>query len=85
MSRKTLHHRRKLSRLTAEQSDRLIRVVRILALAEETFGSHEKAAAWLRRPTHALSEGPPLALLDTDEAGRMVEQLLGRIGHGIAA
>jgi putative toxin-antitoxin system antitoxin component (TIGR02293 family) len=85
LPRKTLAHRRKLGTLTPEQSDRLVRVARVLALAEETFGSQAKAATWLRRPTAALDGEPPLDLLDTDEGARAVETLLGRIGHGIAA
>jgi len=84
LPRKTLYHRRKLGRLTAEQSDRLLRVVRLLALAEETFGNQDKAHVWLRRPTRALADERPLDLLDTEEGGRSVETLLGRIAHGIA-
>src|SRR5579863_1908919 len=67
LPRKTLSHRRKIGRLTAEQSDRLVRVVRLIAAAEETFGSREKAALWLRRPTRALAGDAPLDLLDTTE------------------
>jgi putative toxin-antitoxin system antitoxin component (TIGR02293 family) len=85
LPRKTLAHRRKLGKLTPEQSDRLVRVARVLADAEETFGSQQKAAAWLRRPTTALAGESPLHVLDTDEGTREVETLLGRIGHGIAA
>lgn len=85
MPRKTLYHRRKLGRLTPEQSDRLLRVVRLLALAEDTFGDHDKAAIWLRRPTRPLADECPLDLLDTDAGVRRVEDLLGRIAHGIAA
>ncbi len=85
LPRKTLANRRRLGTLTPEQSDRLVRVARVIAAAEETFGSHETAAAWLRRPTTALAGEPPLDLLDTDEGAREVEILLGRIGHGIAA
>jgi putative toxin-antitoxin system antitoxin component (TIGR02293 family) len=85
LPRKTLAHRRKLGTLTPEQSDRLVRVARVLADAEETFGSREKAAAWLRCPSAALGGEHPLQLLDTDEGAREVEALLGRIGHGIAA
>lgn len=85
LPRKTLAHRRKLGTLTSEQSDRLMRVLRLLAAAEETFGSQEKAATWLRRPTAALAGERPLDLLDTDEGARAVETLLGRISHGIAA
>jgi putative toxin-antitoxin system antitoxin component (TIGR02293 family) len=85
LPRKTLANRRRLGNLTPEQSDRLIRVARVLASAEETFGSQQKAAIWLRRGTTALAGEKPLALLDTDEGAREVEVLLGRIGHGLAA
>jgi putative toxin-antitoxin system antitoxin component (TIGR02293 family) len=85
LPRKTLANRRKLGTLTPEQSDRLVRVARVLAAAEETFGSQEKAGAWLRRPTMALNGERPLHLLDTDEGARAVETLLGHISHGIAA
>jgi putative toxin-antitoxin system antitoxin component (TIGR02293 family) len=85
LPRKTLSHRRKIGRLTAEQSDRLMRAARVIAAAEETFGSQQKAATWLRRPTTALDGETPLSLLDTSEGALQVETLLGRIGHGIAA
>ena len=85
LPRKTLANRRKLGTLTPEQSDRLVRVARVLAAAEETFGSLEKAGVWLRRPTAALAGEIPLQLLDTDEGAREVETLLGRIAYGIAA
>ena len=85
LPRKTLANRRKLGTLTPEQSDRLVRVARVIAAAEETFGNREKAATWLRRPTTALAGESPLDLLDTDEGAREVETLLGRIAHGIAA
>ena len=85
LPRKTLANRRRIGNLTPEQSDRLIRVARVLAAAEKTFGNQEKAGAWLRRPTRALVGECPLHLLDTDEGAREVTALLGRIGHGIAA
>ena len=85
LPRKTLSHRRKIGVLTPEQSDRLVRVVRIIAAAEDTFGSKEKAFVWLRRPTKALEGDAPLGLLDTTEGARAVELLLHRIDHGLAA
>lgn len=85
LPRKTLHHRRKLGTLTPEQSDRLLRVARFLALARETFGSRDKALRWLRRETTVLEGETPLNLLDTDAGARQVENLLERIAHGIAA
>lgn len=85
LPRKTLAHRRALGRLSAEQSDRLVRILRIIHTAEETFANAEKAHRWLRRPTSALADHAPLDLLDTDIGTRRVENLLGRIAHGIAA
>jgi putative toxin-antitoxin system antitoxin component (TIGR02293 family) len=85
MPRKTWSNRRQVGTLTAEQSDRLIRVARVLAIAEETFVNPDKARIWLRRPTDILDGERPLDLLDTEEGAREVETLLGRIAHGIAA
>jgi len=83
--RKTLSHRRKLETLTAQQSERVLRVARVLSFSVDTFGSVSKAMAWLRRPTRPLGDESPLSLLDTGEGAQLVETLLGRIAHGIAA
>lgn len=83
--RKTLAHRRALGRLTPEQSDRLVRILRLIGTAEDTFADPARAHAWLRRPTTALGGEAPLDLLDTDPGCRQVETLLGQIAHGIAA
>lgn len=85
LPRKTLAHRERIGTLTTDQSDRLLRVARVLAAAEEVFGSHAKAHQWLRRPASVLSDEVPLELLDTEEGAREVEIILGRIAHGIAA
>lgn len=85
LPRKTLAHRRTLGRLTAEQSDRLVRILRVIEQAEQAFGDAGKARIWLRRPSTALAGHAPLDLLDTDIGTRQVESLLGRIEHGIAA
>lgn len=85
LPRKTLAHRKEIGRLTADQSDRLMRVARVIAFAEDTFGDEAKAHAWLRRPTSVLDESAPLDLLDTEEGAREVETVLARIAHGIAA
>lgn len=84
--RRTLSHRRARNQpLNRTESERAIRVASITALAEETFASPEKARAWLRRPTTILDGRRPLDLLTSEPGARAVEQLLYRIGHGIAA
>jgi len=71
--------------LELDESDRLLRLVGIVAAAEETFGSVQKAQTWLHRDNRALDGETPLAMVDTDRGVRAVEALLGRIAHGIAA
>ncbi|MGH6919698.1 MAG: antitoxin Xre/MbcA/ParS toxin-binding domain-containing protein [Geminicoccaceae bacterium] len=64
---------------------RVPRGATILSQAEQTFANKAKADAWLRRPTSALGGRRPIDLLDSETGCRLVEQLLYRIGHGIAS
>jgi putative toxin-antitoxin system antitoxin component (TIGR02293 family) len=82
--RRTLAHRRKRRQaLSVEESDKLARVARAIAQAEETMQDAAKAHAWLRRPNRALGGERPLDLLATEGGARLVEQTLGRIAHGV--
>jgi putative toxin-antitoxin system antitoxin component (TIGR02293 family) len=84
--RRTLAHRRKAGqRLSPVESERALRVARVVSLADRTFGEPGKADVWLRRPTRALAGDAPLALIDSEPGARLVEDLLVRIDHGIAA
>jgi putative toxin-antitoxin system antitoxin component (TIGR02293 family) len=79
------HRQAKKNRLTPEESDRLVRLTRIQALAEDVFSDVENANRWLREPLAALDGKPPLELAQTESGGRVVEQLLARIDWGAAA
>jgi putative toxin-antitoxin system antitoxin component (TIGR02293 family) len=81
--RRTLYARRQKGTLSREQSDLVVRLARIQAMADEVFGDRRKSHRWLRKPNGALGSQIPLALLDTEEGGRVVEAVLGRIAHGI--
>ncbi|GKS58597.1 hypothetical protein YTPLAS18_21240 [Nitrospira sp.] len=81
--KRTLARRRKARRLTADESDRLVRVARIFALAADVLGSEEKAAQWLQRTNRALGNAAPVDLLDTDVGTQSVEKVLGRIDYGV--
>jgi putative toxin-antitoxin system antitoxin component (TIGR02293 family) len=83
MPPRTLARRRLARRLAADESDRLYRVARIAAQAVAALGTEDKAAAWLRRPNRALNGELPIHLLDTDVGARQVEDVLGRMEHGI--
>ncbi len=80
---RTLDRRKREKRLSADESDRLYRLVRVFAHAGETFGSPARAAAWMRQANRGLGGLVPLELLDTDAGAREVEGVLIRIDHGI--
>jgi len=80
---RTLARRKREKRLRADESDRLFRLGRIAALAEETLGGREKAIRWLHQPNRALGRAAPLRQLDTEPGARQVEDLLLRIAHGV--
>ena len=81
--RRTFYARRQKATLSREQSDLVVRLARLQAMADEVFGERRQARLWLREANGALGGQTPLALLDTEEGGRLVEAVLGRIAHGI--
>jgi putative toxin-antitoxin system antitoxin component (TIGR02293 family) len=72
-------------RLPTVESEALYRIARIYAMAVDVLGSEAKAKSWLEKQNAGLGAVKPLALLDTEEGGRAVEDALGRIAHGVFA
>jgi putative toxin-antitoxin system antitoxin component (TIGR02293 family) len=84
--RRTLDHRTANRQpLTCEESDKLVRLARVVALAEAVFGDAGKAERWLRKPKVRLGDSSPMQRLATDMGARLVEEMLQQIDHGIAA
>ncbi|WGF90896.1 type II RES/Xre toxin-antitoxin system antitoxin [Marinivivus vitaminiproducens] len=79
------HRAEKNQPLTIEESDRAVRLLRIQTMAEDTFGSREKATSWLRRPLAELRGETPLAITQTESGARVIETLLAKIAWGAAA
>ena len=83
-SPRTLQRKRAAGdRLSPDESDRLARLARVVARAEEALGSTQKAHHWLKRENRALGGAQPLSLLDSDAGALAVENVLGRIEHGV--
>jgi putative toxin-antitoxin system antitoxin component (TIGR02293 family) len=82
---RTMARRKQGKRLRSNESDRLIRLARLAAEASEVLGSDEKAAAWLHRSNRALGGQAPIVLIGTDVGAKHVEELLGRIAHGVVS
>ncbi len=84
--KRTLARRRAANELlTIEETDKALRLKRIAAQAERVFGDSAKARRWLRKPKRSLRDETPLAYLASENGARMVEDMLGRIEHGIYA
>ena len=82
--KRTLQRRRDAERrLSTDESDKLTRLVRVVARAEIALGDPKKAQIWMREPNRALQGRPPIDLLNTDVGARAVEKVLGRVEHGI--
>jgi len=79
------HRKARKERLTVEESDRLVRLTRIQALAEDVPGDSEKANRWLREALRVLDDKTPLDVAQTDSGARVVEQILAKIDWGAAA
>lgn len=82
LSPRTLH-RRKAERLTAIESERVMRLARVAARAELVLGDREAALDWLKTPNRALDDATPLSLLDTDIGTDDVLEVLTRIQFSI--
>jgi putative toxin-antitoxin system antitoxin component (TIGR02293 family) len=82
LSPRSLQRRRRSGRLARFESDRLYRLARILALAQQSLGNSELAMRWLKRSNRALGGSAPITALDTEHGARQVENVLGRIAFG---
>jgi len=84
ISPRTLKHRKARNEpLSQEETDRAVRVARILSLAEDVFHNPDKALLWLRSPDDRLADRTPLNLLHTESGGRLVESMLWALDEGI--
>jgi putative toxin-antitoxin system antitoxin component (TIGR02293 family) len=82
LSPRSLQRRRNRGRLARYESDRLYRLARIVAIANDFLGDRERASRWLKRPNRALGGVAPVAAIDTELGARQVENILGRIAYG---
>jgi putative toxin-antitoxin system antitoxin component (TIGR02293 family) len=83
-SERTLQKKQKAkSRLSAAESDKLARLARVAAQAEDLIGDQARAHRWLGRPNRALDGKAPVELLGSDAGAILVVQVLERIAHGV--
>jgi putative toxin-antitoxin system antitoxin component (TIGR02293 family) len=81
---RTLARRKASGKLTPEESERLLRISAVFEDAVDLFEGDVRAAVnWLTTPRKALGGRPPLSYARTEPGAREVENLIGRLEHGI--
>lgn len=69
--------------LKLEEADALVRLVRVVMKARETFEKNDIADEFLRLPNPALGGQVPIEMARSDLGAREVETILGRIAYGV--
>jgi putative toxin-antitoxin system antitoxin component (TIGR02293 family) len=71
--------------LSPEESERVVGLARVLAVATQVLGDSTTARRWLLTENRALGGIVPLRMLDTGIGASAVLDELGRIEHGVYA
>lgn len=79
----TLHRRKKSGRLETPESERIVRFARLFGLCMEVFETKDAAREWLKSINPGTAGESPLSYADTEFGAREVENLLGRLDHGV--
>jgi putative toxin-antitoxin system antitoxin component (TIGR02293 family) len=83
ISKATLHRRKATGRLDPVESDRVVRFARLMGKAVNVLESDQNARQWMISPQFGLGGAVPLEYAATEVGSREVEDLLGRIEHGV--
>lgn len=84
MSAKTAERRvAQHSVLARDESERMVRLIRIHNWAVDVFESEENARQWLLKPLSIFNGKSPMDMIVTEPGARAVEQALGRLEHGV--
>ena len=82
----TLKRRRESGHLSRAESDRVYRLTNIFQQATQLFeGDSAMARQWLEQSAKALGGRTPMEYLETEAGANEVEDLIGRLEHGIIA
>lgn len=80
----TMSRRKAAGYLRRDESDRVVRLARVLDLATSMMdGNQQSAATWMRMPRAVLNGESPLMRSGTEVGVRDVEDLINRIQAGV--
>jgi putative toxin-antitoxin system antitoxin component (TIGR02293 family) len=81
---RTLARRRNAGRLAPDESERLLRISTVFEKAVTLFeGDVDAALNWLSAPSRALADNTPWEYARFEPGARDVEDLIGRMEHGV--
>ena len=81
---RTFARRKASGRLTSDESEKLLRLSAVFEQALELFEDDKAGAlSWLTTPKRELEDQTPLAYARTELGAREVENLMGRLEHGV--
>jgi putative toxin-antitoxin system antitoxin component (TIGR02293 family) len=81
---RTFARRKSSGRLSPDESERLLRISTIFEKAVALFeGNVGEAVEWLTKPKKALGDKVPMSYARSELGAREVENLIGRLEHGV--
>ena len=81
---RTLVRRKSTGKFQPDESERLLRMSTVFEKAVELFeGERDAAMRWLTTPQPALDNATPFDFARTELGAREVEDLIGRLEHGV--
>jgi putative toxin-antitoxin system antitoxin component (TIGR02293 family) len=83
IAQRTLARRKRGGRLHLVESERVFRLGALFDKAMAVLGNETQARRWFKTPQKALGGKSPLEYSDTEIGSREVEDLLGRLEHGV--
>jgi putative toxin-antitoxin system antitoxin component (TIGR02293 family) len=82
----TFARRKRAGKLSPDESERVYRLAGVFESAIRLFeGDVPAAREWLTRPCRGLGGATPIELTKTEVGARAVEDLIGRLEHGVFA
>ena len=85
IAERTWARRKHEAHLTPAESDRTVRILRLVERAEAVLGDLPHARTWLSTPNRALDGSTPMHMASTETGASLVFDVLGRIEHGVFA
>lgn len=83
IANRTLARRKKEGRFLPDESERVLRIASLFDRASQVLHKQDRVQRWFKSPQKALGGKTPLEYADTEPGAREVEDLLGRLEHGV--